>query len=233
MISQRELNSYLAVMNHQRNFKFSGDDCIIAPQNLDQLRSIIKLSHKMDIKIIPTGYTTKINISKLPNHKRIFLSSSKMSKSLDFDKVNGFIELESGVNLRAVEHDIKKLGLNIPIVCDVDLSVGSFISSINPLSKAAFYIKGVKAINSSGEVIVYGTKTQKNVAGYDLTKLYTGTFGKLGYIYSVLIQLIPKDQIYFTFEYFHSINEIKNREKLDYKLFKDMKSKIDPENLFI
>ncbi|PID29777.1 MAG: hypothetical protein CR982_01935 [Candidatus Cloacimonadota bacterium] len=232
-LDNREKSSYISLLNYNGNHSVKGEDFYLYPENLDQLRSIIKISSKMNIKVVATGYTSKIKISDLPNVKRVFVSSKLMASSLDIDEINGFIEVESGANLRAVEEKFNSLGLNIPFYCDVDVSVGGFVSTINPLSKAAFYVKGIKCITASGEIVTYGTKTQKNVAGYDLTKLFVGTFGKLSYIYSVLFQLIPKEQIYFNFEHYHSINEIKNRENLNSTIYNNLKNEIDPENIFI
>ena len=44
----------------------------------------------------------------------------------------------------------------------------------------------------TGEVITTGGKTVKNVTGYDLTKLMTGSEGTLGVITKILVRLIPK-----------------------------------------
>ncbi len=52
-------------------------------------------------------------------------------------------------------------------------------------------IVGITVVLSDGTVARAGGKVIKNVAGYDLAKLFTGSFGTLGYIASVSVRLHP------------------------------------------
>jgi glycolate oxidase FAD binding subunit len=53
-------------------------------------------------------------------------------------------------------------------------------------------VLGLQAALTSGEVIDVGGKTMKNVAGYDLSKLFVGSFGTLGVITRVTCRLLPR-----------------------------------------
>ena len=53
------------------------------------------------------------------------------------------------------------------------------------------YVIGITVINDRGEEIKGGGRVVKNVAGYDLMKLYTGSFGTLGIIAQVTLKLKP------------------------------------------
>jgi glycolate oxidase FAD binding subunit len=50
---------------------------------------------------------------------------------------------------------------------------------------------GIRAVLADGSVIRSGGKVIKNVAGYDLGKLFTGSFGTLGVIVEVSLRLHP------------------------------------------
>jgi glycolate oxidase FAD binding subunit len=52
-------------------------------------------------------------------------------------------------------------------------------------------VVGVTVVLSDGAVAKSGGKVIKNVAGYDLAKLFTGSFGTLGLIASVAVRLHP------------------------------------------
>ena len=56
-------------------------------------------------------------------------------------------------------------------------------------------VLGVKIINGKGEVMSFGGQVMKNVAGYDVTRLMTGSLGTLGVILEVSIKVIPKPAI--------------------------------------
>ena len=53
---------------------------------------------------------------------------------------------------------------------------------------------GLKIILASGEVIHTGGKVVKNVAGYDLTKLFIGARGALGIIVEATFKVLPKPE---------------------------------------
>ncbi len=53
-------------------------------------------------------------------------------------------------------------------------------------------VLGVKIINGKGEIISFGGQVMKNVAGYDVTRLMTGSFGTLGVILEVSLKVLPK-----------------------------------------
>ena len=53
------------------------------------------------------------------------------------------------------------------------------------------YIMGMQLVLANGEVIRWGGKTVKNVTGYDLVALFTGSEGTLGIITEIIVKLIP------------------------------------------
>lgn len=52
-------------------------------------------------------------------------------------------------------------------------------------------VLGLRVALTSGEVIKTGGRTVKNVAGYDLTKLFLGSFGTVGAVVEVTLRLVP------------------------------------------
>ncbi|MBV1904771.1 MAG: glycolate oxidase subunit GlcE [Pseudomonadales bacterium] len=50
---------------------------------------------------------------------------------------------------------------------------------------------GMEIINGMGQRLKFGGKVLKNVAGYDVTRLMTGSFGTLGLILSASVRLLP------------------------------------------
>src|SRR5205085_4537465 len=52
-------------------------------------------------------------------------------------------------------------------------------------------ILGITVVLSDGTIARAGGKVIKNVAGYDLAKLFTGSFGTLGLIVEVVVRLHP------------------------------------------
>jgi FAD/FMN-containing dehydrogenase len=52
-------------------------------------------------------------------------------------------------------------------------------------------ILGMRVLLPTGELVKFGAKTMKNVAGYDAAKLLIGSWGTLGVILDVTFRLFP------------------------------------------
>jgi len=50
---------------------------------------------------------------------------------------------------------------------------------------------GVRLINGLGEILQFGGKVVKNVAGYDVSRLQAGAFGTLGVLLEVSLRVVP------------------------------------------
>jgi glycolate oxidase FAD binding subunit len=53
------------------------------------------------------------------------------------------------------------------------------------------YVLGVRMIDGKGEDLQFGGQVMKNVAGYDVSRLLTGSFGTLGLLLEVSLKVLP------------------------------------------
>ena len=53
------------------------------------------------------------------------------------------------------------------------------------------FVLGVTLINGKGEILRFGGEVMKNVAGYDVSRLVTGSFGTLGIVLDVSLKVLP------------------------------------------
>ena len=56
-------------------------------------------------------------------------------------------------------------------------------------------VLGVKMINGQGEILSFGGEVMKNVAGYDVSRLMTGSLGTLGLLLEVSLKVLPISEI--------------------------------------
>jgi glycolate oxidase FAD binding subunit len=67
------------------------------------------------------------------------------------------------------------------------------------------FVLGMRMINGKGEILHFGGEVMKNVAGYDLSRLLTGSLGTLGIILDVSLKVLPKPEVEQT--YCFALNE--------------------------
>ena len=53
------------------------------------------------------------------------------------------------------------------------------------------YVLGVRVIDGHGDLLHFGGEVMKNVAGYDVSRLYAGSLGTLGVIVEVSLKVLP------------------------------------------
>ena len=57
------------------------------------------------------------------------------------------------------------------------------------------FVLGVRVLDAEGEDLRFGGQVMKNVAGYDLSRLMTGSFGTLGLILEISVKVLPRPEI--------------------------------------
>ena len=110
--------------------------------------------------------------------------------------------LQAGVPLRALDETLadagQMLALDPPLGAGDAATVGGAVAAgdSGPLrhryGAARDLVLGMTVALSDGSLAQAGSKVIKNVAGYDLAKLFSGSFGTLGLITSVTVRLHPR-----------------------------------------
>lgn len=73
------------------------------------------------------------------------------------------------------------------------------------------YVLGVTLITGRGEILVFGGQVMKNVAGYDVSRLLTGSLGTLGIILDVSLKVLPAPEVEITCAFAVSCQEFQAR----------------------
>jgi len=60
------------------------------------------------------------------------------------------------------------------------------------------FVLGVKLITGEGDALEFGGQVMKNVAGYDVSRLLTGSMGTLGVILDVSLKVLPAPELEIT-----------------------------------
>lgn len=109
------------------------------------------------------------------------------------------VTVEAGVILERLQTELKKAGQWLPIdpPRPERLSVGALIAGNASGSRRYAYgtirehLIGLTVVLADGHIVRSGGKVVKNVAGYDLQKLFVGSRGSLGVIVEATFKLLP------------------------------------------
>lgn len=144
------------------------------------------------------------------------LTVSGHSGVIDYDPAELVITLRAGCKLKDVEallaeHD-QMFGFEPPQFSD-QATIGGMIASGLSGPRRAYsgavrdFILGVKILDGRGDVLNFGGRVIKNVAGFDLSRLMVGAMGTLGVLLEVSLRVIPKFETETTLSFEHNTAE--------------------------
>jgi FAD/FMN-containing dehydrogenase len=123
-----------------------------------------------------------------------------MSRVLEYTAEDMTVTVEAGITLRELQTSLAERGQWLPIdpPNPHTLTIGAMLAANkNGPRRFAYgtireYLLGVKVVLADGRVVKAGGKVVKNVAGYDLCKLFAGSRGTLGVIVEATFKVLPR-----------------------------------------
>lgn len=138
------------------------------------------------------------------------LATSELSGIVAFEPSELVITVRAGTRLTEVEQVLAEagqmLGFEAPRWSPVS-TVGGVVASGFSGPRRAFagslrdFVLGVEVLNGRAELLRFGGQVMKNVAGYDIARLYAGSFGALGVITEVSLRVMPRPACECTFSW--------------------------------
>lgn len=177
-------------------------EVVVLPGSQEEIVEIIKLAKENELHIYTRGSGTNLSGGTIPLRKGIVLVTTRMNHILEVDPENLTATVEPGVIIAQLNDAVSPYGLIYPPdpgTVKTATMGGSVSESSGGLRGLKYgvtkdYVIGVEMVLANGEVVTFGGKSVKNVAGYDLTKLVCGSEGTLGVITKILVKLIAKPQ---------------------------------------
>jgi glycolate oxidase FAD binding subunit len=135
----------------------------------------------------------------VPARYDLALSTARLRHVLEYEPAELVITVEAGITLAGLAGVLAPAGQFLPVsVPDPGRAmVGGLIATNAAGPERLRYgstrdlVLGVTVALADGSLVRGGGKVVKNVAGYDLTRLFNGSWGTLGVITSASLRLFP------------------------------------------
>ena len=176
------------------------DVVVVKPEDAKETSNIMKYANENSVPVVIRGGGTGLCAGAVPIKPSIILSMERLNKILEVDEENLTITCEAGVTLREIFGRTTGVkGLFFPLhPGDEGAQVGGLVAENAGGSRAVKYgvmrnfVRGMKVVLPTGEMINLGGKVVKNNTGYDLMHLFMGGEGTLGIITEVTLRLVPE-----------------------------------------
>ncbi len=174
-------------------------DLVVRPANAAQVSAVMAIANTHGIPVTPRGTASGRTGGSIPLRGGISLSLERMKSIVEFDEKNMMIMVEAGVRTIDVYNFCAEKGLFYPPdpaswkYSTIGGNVGENAGGMRAVKYGVTsnYVMGLEVVLADGSIINTGGKAIKNVTGYNLTQLFTGSEGTLGIITKVLLRLIP------------------------------------------
>lgn len=173
----------------------------VMPERIEDVPGIVLAAESESAAIIVVGGGTEIASGGSPPTDRpyVVLSTARLNRITDFQPDDLTVTAEPGVTLSALQQLVSSRRLFLPL--DVPLSDRATMGGIVSAGTCGFWrpaygaprdlLIGLKAVMTGGIVVKGGGRVVKNVAGYDVCKLFTGAHGTLGALTELTFKLRP------------------------------------------
>lgn len=188
----------------QNKIKMAGlADCIprylVFPNTTVILSQLVNFAYRNHWRVIPTGEATKLSWGGLQRSADLLISTVNLNEIVEYGEEDLVITVEAGMKIKDLNDFLASKGQFLPIdpFFGEEATVGGVVATGNSGSWRQRYggvrdlILGLSFVRADGEMVKAGGKVVKNVAGYDLMKLFTGSYGSLGIITEVTFRLYP------------------------------------------
>ncbi len=172
-----------------------------APQTVDEAASALSAASSEGLTVRIVGAGTKLGWGRPTEPADLQLSTLGLDRILEHNAGDLTATLEAGVPIaqaqRAFAAEGQMLALDPALGEDAGATIGGVVATgdSGPLrhryGAPRDLVVGATVVLSDGTVARSGGKVIKNVAGYDIAKLFAGSFGTLGLIVSVNVRLHP------------------------------------------
>ncbi|MCX6135746.1 MAG: FAD-binding protein [Ignavibacteriales bacterium] len=177
-------------------------DAIVRPASTEQISSLLRLANEEGFNVVPRGSGSGLSGGSIPVENSVVVLTNHWDRILEIDENNLSVWVEPGVITAKLHTAVEALGLFYPpdpgsaAICTIGGNVAENAGGLRGLKYGVTknYVLGMEVILPSGELIVTGGKSVKDVAGYSLKDFLIGSEGALGVITRVLLRLIPKPQ---------------------------------------
>lgn len=173
---------------------------VVLPSTVEELSQLLALANREGVKVVPYGGGTQMTLGNTPDSVDLVAGLSSMNGMIDHQPSDLTATVEAGMTLAKAQDSLAEAGQFLPLQAPSPekATIGGILAAAHsgPMSlqygSPRDWLIGIKVVNADGKVTKSGGRVVKNVTGYDMNKLYTGSLGTLGVIVEASFKLAPR-----------------------------------------
>jgi glycolate oxidase subunit GlcD len=170
----------------------------VEPANAEEISEILKLASVEGWRVLPAG--NMLWLGRQNKTANLIVNTSRLNRIIEHEPADLIAIAQAGVTLDDFNAKLAENGQWLPLDPPNDgrATLGGVVATGIGGPQQFGYgrprgsVIGMKVVLADGSMIKAGGRVVKNVAGYDLCKLFTGSYGTLGIITELNFKLRPR-----------------------------------------
>ncbi|MQA85937.1 MAG: FAD-binding protein [Streptosporangiales bacterium] len=173
-------------------------DYVARPDSVESAAEVMRAAAERGLRVVPRGAGTKLDWGSPPAGVDLVVDTGRLDRVLEHAAGDLVVRVQSGLTLGRLQVALaahgQELALDEPVLGS---TVGGMLATGTSGPRRLLHggprdlLIGITVVRADGMIARSGGKVVKNVAGYDLGKLFTGSYGTLGLIVEAIFRLHP------------------------------------------
>lgn len=172
---------------------------LVYPHSEAELGAVMACAHQQGWRVLPCGNGSKLEWGAPPQPIDLVISTARLNQVIDHAVGDMTLTAQAGATLGQLTALVaaQQQDLALDSAHPQQATLGGIVATADSGSRRHRYggvrdrILGITWVRHDGEIVRAGGRVVKNVAGYDLMKLITGSYGTLGILSQVTCRLYP------------------------------------------
>ncbi|MBG0815970.1 FAD-binding oxidoreductase [Planomonospora sp. ID82291] len=171
---------------------------VALPGDTEQVAALMRVCASLDLAAVPTGGGTRLHWGRPPERCDLLVGTRRLNRILEHASGDLVVRVQAGTAVEDLAGVLAAAGQELALdVPSGGRTVGGVLATAAAGPRRLRYgtardlLIGITVVLADGTVARSGGKVVKNVAGYDLGKLFTGSYGTLGIITEAAFRLHP------------------------------------------
>jgi glycolate oxidase FAD binding subunit len=175
---------------------------VVFPGTAEEAARVVAAAAAAEVPVIPWGGGTQMGLGAPPRDGAVVVATRRLARIVEHEPGDLTATVEAGITMTALQKALGAKGqwLSLDPPFPDRATLGGVLAANGSGPRRHLYgtardlVIGLRVVGPDGVLLRSGGKVVKNVAGYDLVKLYIGSLGTLGLIVEATLKLRPRPE---------------------------------------